>query len=48
MYEVAKVIVAGCRVVIPLMPVFLLFMHRHNLNAPKVQLQLGYIYRIYR
>ena len=30
------------------MPVYLLVRHRQNLNAPKVQLQLGYIYRIYR
>ena len=37
-----------CRLVIPLVPVFLLVRRRRNLNAPKVQLQLGYIYRIYR
>lgn len=36
------------RLVIPLMPVYMLIRHRRNLNAPKVQLQLGYIYRIYR
>ena len=35
-------------VIIPLMPTFLLFRHRHNLSAPQVQLQLGYIYRDYR
>lgn len=37
-----------CRVIIPLLPAALLFVHRGNLNAPKVQLQLGYIYRMYR
>ena len=34
--------------IIPLLPAALLFMHRGNLSAPKVQLQLGYIYRMYR
>jgi len=34
--------------VIPLLPAALLFLHRGNLNAPRIQLQLGYIYRVYR
>ncbi|KAL0042507.1 hypothetical protein WJX79_001789 [Trebouxia sp. C0005] len=34
--------------VIPLLPAALLFFHRRNLDAPRIQLQLGYIYRVYR
>lgn len=36
------------RLVIPFLPVFLLLKHCRHLSAARVQLQLGYIYRIYR
>ena len=35
-------------VVIPIMPAFLLFLHRKELGKPGIQLQFGYIYRCYR
>lgn len=34
--------------VIPIMPAFLLFLHRNELGKPRIQLQFGYIYRCYR
>ncbi|KAL0055969.1 hypothetical protein WJX82_006250 [Trebouxia sp. C0006] len=34
--------------VIPIMPAFLLFLHRKELGKPGIQLQFGYIYRCYR
>jgi len=34
--------------VIPIMPAFLLFLHRKELGKPRIQLQFGYIYRCYR
>ncbi len=33
---------------IPILPAFLLFLHRKELGQPHVQLQFGYIYRNYR
>lgn len=35
-------------IIIPLLPFCLLFWKRRDLRAPKVQIQLGYVYRSYR